>query len=343
MENKIFKHKKSFYDYLKKEYIKDSDSYGSSVSNTISTLFEFIDDDFNKVDFKKLNKAVKKYVSLGNWDNNNSLYSRWSSSDELLDIENSRKLYFFKVSWSEKKLSPLDLLGLTPDEALMLYEENKQSLPIMEIVYQHLSNIGEYDKAEQVFTSYMSSLPKEKLKKVAILSNVPHDFKAVFSFYKKSKTATINKKTIGSYLFKALQNREYPLDRDLYKFVYQNFKKEVSKADRFETVSTSNNDDENISVFDIFENDSNFANRVATLSNYEHRNYFEKMFKEDPERMKAAVIKFLNNKFGNTKAKMRFIRVYNRISDFLERRNDKLNILELNERLQSYVLLEIMQ
>jgi hypothetical protein len=340
-----FKTRESLFKYIQKEYV-GQENYYSSVNGVVRKLMSLVSKNINKVQLSDVKKAMNMYVNENNYDKKSSAYARWSYSTSMFDLKSRDKKdrLFFSVSWSERKLSVLDLLELTPDECMELFELYREFMSFTELAYEHLSNIGEYEKAEKVFADFMSTLDKGHAKKIAVVSDIPHDYKAVFSFYKKNKSIPINKYTINSYIFKAVNNRDYPLDRDLYRFAYTNFKKEINKADRL-LASSSTEVAEGLSVsnFDLFENDVNLVHRVIKLSNYEDRKIMENLHSENPERLKTAIINFLNNQYKNGKAKSRFTRTYNRISDFLERRNDKLDILKLEDKLQSYVLLEIVK
>ncbi len=341
-----FKTKESLYKHIQKEYIKQ-DNYYSSVSGMVKLLLSLVSKGIDKVQLSEVKEAMEEYTKENRYDKKSSAYARWSYSTNMFDVNSRDKKdrLFFSVSWSERKLSVLDLLELTPDECMEVSELYKEFMSFTELVYEHFSNIGEYEKAEKVFTNFMGTLDDSTAKKIAVVSDMPHDYKAVFAFYKKNKTVLVNKHTINSYIFKAINNRDYPLDRELYRFVYTNFKREINKADRLSSMSSAELTSEGVSVsnFDLFENDINLVHKVLKLSNHEDRKILENLYKENPERLKIAIVNFLNNQYKNGKAKSRFIRIYNRISDFLERRDDKLDILKLDDKLQSYVLLEIVK
>ena len=130
-------------------------------------------------------------------------------------------------------------------------------------------------------------------------------------------------------------------DRDTYNEIYRDNKKLFAKASTssyFEGGKT----DTPVNYFDLVDSDISAASRIFRVFDKDSSKILREMLKADEERAEAAIIKYINTVHENGRRKAQFVSMYSRLKDIIDDEGKSLNIMKLDKKVQSYILLDIL-
>jgi len=261
------------------------------------------------------------------------------------DTEQLANKYIFIVG--EEQISLFDLYNISDATIIknLEYFNFGQTL-IFKMVYSHFINKHDYITAEAVYKLMISVYAdrvntNDNKERFPIISHVSNDYIPFLTY--ADKAGLIDKSMIARYL-KAIYNKELYIKNEFDRVFYNKMQAKYSDFFRLSNVSSYLIDDKDglVNNFDLVDSDSVVRERVFRVFDGESGKILKAMLDEDFERTHKMLINFLNIQYYKGKKQKQFISTYSRLKDILERRGHKLDVFQLNDDLQSHIVLDIL-
>jgi len=243
---------------------------------------------------------------------------------------------------NEKFLSLFDILGYTTEEIFDL-ARIFDTLSNFKMAYSHFVNKRDYENAAKAMHLFF-----DKFEGTIILnSERQQDFipYLLFTDYFDKKVPLPFKDNLLENYLRSVYEYKKPVfyvpefDDSSHIKIMRKYSKLFQKT-RYKFVKEKTYED--VDYFDLVEADDEFKNMVFCLKSYSNSQIFIGLLKTDSNRLLKLLVPFLNQEYGSGKKKRKFIYVYNKINEILNMHKLKLDVFLLNEKLRSYVLLDIL-
>jgi len=311
-------------------YFLDGLNHSNRTKDTIGNALIYFENKIRKLDnyrYKYKNERIMIDVSKNSNHNN---------------IESENRLY----QVGDDILSFFEIFELTDahiENFKKILKENSMLIDGFSLFYFHYLKNNNINAINDLL-EYFSGLSKETDDAIILInSDRPDEIVPIINFY--GNKGTLKKAHIEMYL-EAIANLEndkkgdITFNKKVYKDLTRKFSKNFKKATNISILKESNNKINAASLFDKLEASLSFRDEILRNGDYFYlKNIFKALIKTNPARLEKILAMYMNEIFGSRNNRKTFITFYNKIRTFYEDENCSFNLFLLNEKLQSYILL----
>jgi hypothetical protein len=273
--------------------------------------------------------------------------SSWSNgTDKLIDVMSMDRYGGEEIKFSER---PFVSIGGKETHVLELNESLDQSdwselacdtgsNMLDELIYEYSVTVGDQATARKIASRFVEL---NEGRGPEMLSDRIEDYEPFMAVIKAKRIPTSQRwvsATATNYM-RAFYAANRPAPQGLNDRMMSEYREyfKAAKFTKFGLEAKRGNSDTNsvIDDFDILESNSTARKELFTQSSYELNRKLRNMAEKDEARLARIATKHLNAEHPNGVRKSTFLRTYRRIADVV-----KIDPMELNTKLQSYVLLE---
>lgn len=302
-------------------------------------------------DSKSKEDVAKALARLTSWTEGRSkpmYYSRsWSDGSDVLmntmeiDRWDSEKITFFDrpiVSIAGRETHLLELNeNLTQSDWSELAVTTKCNM-MDELIYEYAVTVGDQATARRIASSFIEI---NEGRGPVVSSDRIEDYEPFMAVVRAKRIPASQRwvrDTATNYI-RAFYAANRPATEGLNDRMMSEYREyfRATKYTKFGLEARRGQDDTNsvIDDFDILESNSTARKELFSQSSYELNRKLRDMADRDEARLARIAAKHLNAEHPNGVRKSSFLRTYRRIADVV-----KIDPMELNTKLQSYVLLE---
>jgi len=294
----------------------------------------FLFDSFRTTDINVFaNLDSEKYIVIGA-----NAYSNPENIDEVSRL-------VFKIN--DEYRSIYDLLGKTPDDMYEMSKELRSNIS-KGAIYSYFTLTKRYDLAYKFIDDIMNT-PGNEGESLYLESHISSDYVAFFN-YIIDKGLEPKNLLLERYLNAAANKNSNSipniLDRKTYSKVYMKFKNQIKKINYSQFFSNEkagkNLIGEGINPFDVLESDFSVRERLFRVFDNNAASIVKALIKINSEKLIEIAVEYFNQEHGDGRKKAQFLSSYNRLRKILERQNVHIDTFKFTEKLQSYILLEMM-
>jgi hypothetical protein len=253
------------------------------------------------------------------------------------DADRSMARPFASVAGKQVHMLDLNETISTSDWASMACSTNCNMLD--ELIYEYSVTVGDVGTAKRVAEKFneLNNGNGPIVSSERLADYEP--FFAMVSGKKGAKKAKWVIETISNYM-EAFKNSKEQSDRALNSKMMSEFR-DIFRHSRhtvFSVLDKESNEGTTSSAiddFDIIESNASARRNLFSVPSYLESKKMADLAKRDPQRLSKIVSRHLNSEHPNGVRRSQFLRMYRKISEHV-----KLDPMELNTKLQSYVLLE---
>jgi hypothetical protein len=202
-----------------------------------------------------------------------------------------------------------------------------------ELIYEYSVIVGDLETAVKIAEKFYR---ENECKGPTVSSDKPADYEPFLIMLKRMKVekkASWIQQTLINYM-NAFKDSSSESDRLLNSKIMIEFR-DMFKHCKYSVFGVSSSKDSPIDDFDIIESSATARKSLFSMSTYEESRKMSDLSKRDPERLARIASRHFNSEHPNGARRSQFLRTYRKISDYI-----KINPMDLNTKLQSYVLLE---
>lgn len=207
-----------------------------------------------------------------------------------------------------------------------------------ELIYEYAVTVGDHAMARKIASSFIEI---NEGRGPVVSSDRIEDYEPFMAVVKAKRIPASQRwvqDTATNYM-RAFYAANRPASQGLNDRMMSEYREyfKATKYTKFGLEAKRGQDDKNsvIDDFDILESNSTARKELFTQSSYELNRKLRDMAERDEARLARIAAKHLNAEHPNGVRKSSFLRTYRRIADVV-----KIDPMELNTKLQSYVLLE---
>lgn len=259
------------------------------------------------------------------------------------DLVHAFELYGFSEKDILGNLDKVNVLNEKIFKIFYSYLIHKGKMAEAEVLYERL--VREFFKDSRLdFDELMkNSIERVKGSMPIIQSDLIEENIPAMKFADKHKL--IDKDIIKNYMvsmYKRNTIRKNTFDRTFYRDMQRKYGKIFRGINVSSYFDADKKDKPIVSNFDLVESDPVARERIFRVFDGDAGKILKDMIDADAERTHALVISFLNIHYYKGKRQKQFISTYTRLKDIFERKNHKLDVFQLNDDLQSHIVLDML-
>jgi hypothetical protein len=314
----------------------------STITNKLNNLIKNLDLNNDKTSIINTIKLIDAQLNT-NFDTfeGGPLYvtsSQYSYDTDRVDFQ----MVNFAFKFNDEVKSIYEILGITPEEAFEIYKNEDKKFTTS--IYSYFILTKRFDLAQKMITDVVA---KYNPSDIVCMSQLSNYYVPVFRYIIDNNYKMDTKKLLTSYL-KAIELQPEEVHNDFdagtFKRVVIKFKKDMLKINKSQFLSLDNGvkSKDDVNLFDLIESDFSFRESVFRVFNSKSARVLKTLVSQNPEKTKQLLIEYLNVEHIKGRRKNQFMSTYGRIKRVLDSENSSIDIFKLDEKLQSYLLLDFM-